>query len=78
MFQLYVFNDICDTEPEFLVTKTVIREVNPRYIITIGNSLQPFVKCIIDNLKESEITINSDQPRTVPPNMSLLTFKEYR
>lgn len=71
-----MLNDICDNEPEFLVTKSIFREVNPLYVITFGNTVNPFVKCLIECLNDDEETMNSDQPPSVPSNMSLLSYND--
>lgn len=75
--QLYILNDFSDSEPDFLVTKSVVREVNPRYVLTIGNTVQPFIRCLITCLTDEGATIDSDNPISVPSNMSLLPYKEY-
>lgn len=77
LLKLYVLNDISECEPEFIVTKCLLNEVNPRYVISIGNTCQPFIKCLIDNITKEETTVNSDDVIKVPPNLSLLPYKEY-
>lgn len=78
MFQLYVLNEIADVPPQFMLSKAHFKEVNPIHTITLGGSSDAFVKFLIDaRLSEDDITINSDKPKNIPPEMTLLSFKEY-
>lgn len=68
-----------DFSPEFGVTRSLFREVNPLHVVTMGSQCHPFVKCLINLIssEDDESTVNLVQTMTLPPNLSLLPFKEY-
>ncbi|KAB0802504.1 hypothetical protein PPYR_04690 [Photinus pyralis] len=81
--QLYVLQEVMDVAPEFGVTRSLFREVNPSHTLTTGNISDMFVKCIINILKgdnnEEDNSNNSHtlQTNTLPANITLLNIKDY-
>ncbi|KAJ3643741.1 hypothetical protein Zmor_026433 [Zophobas morio] len=74
---LYVYEEITDTAPQFFLTCSVYREVSPKYLITVGKQSEEYVKYLIDMSVSNDATSTVDTLRSVPPNMFLLSFKEY-
>lgn len=67
-----------DPKPQYIMTRNLLRQINFKQILTMGTPCDPFVKFIIDLVaKIDETTVDSDEIRQVPPNLSLLPFKEY-
>lgn len=75
--QLYVLKDIEDARPQFMVSKSLYREVNPKHTITVGMYADDFVKFLINLHEPDEVTINSDKPINLPATMSLLSTKDF-
>ncbi|KAK4882098.1 hypothetical protein RN001_005417 [Aquatica leii] len=81
--QLYILQEMVDSTPEFEVTRSLHREVDPTHTITIGKVNNVFVKCLIniiahedDDERDSNAT-ESIHSRPVPSNLSLLHLKEF-
>ncbi|EFA10321.2 mutS protein homolog 5 isoform X2 [Tribolium castaneum] len=75
---LYVYEEVLDLAPLFYMTCAIYREVAPKFVITVGNMNEEYVKHVIDVVTSvSEETTTTDTVRTLPPNMFLLRCKEY-
>lgn len=72
-----------DQAPHFFVCRSLHRSVNPMHTITLGFMDEAFIKFMIDMRAPDEgveadgAATTSDAPRTVPPDLTLLPFKEY-
>ncbi|KAK5650830.1 hypothetical protein RI129_001859 [Pyrocoelia pectoralis] len=80
--QLYILKEIIDAPPEFGVTRSLFREVNPTHTLTIGIISDVFIKCVInilrgDSNENSSNNSHSIQTTSLPPNATLLNFKDY-
>lgn len=76
--QLYIVNETTDPPPHYPVTRSLYKEVNPLHIITIGGIADNYVKFLSDiHLSEEDLTISSDAIRSIPPDLSLLFYKDY-
>lgn len=81
MFQLYVLKEITDLPPEYVVLRSLYREINPNYIITMGSLSDLFTKCLITLINGEDTNdtslMDSVQTKTLPSNLFLLPYKEY-
>ncbi|KAF5275985.1 hypothetical protein FQA39_LY00781 [Lamprigera yunnana] len=79
--QLYVLQEIIDLGPEFPVTRSLIRQVNPTHTVTIGNKCEVFVKFLINLATENGDNTSSascsSRSNNVPSNLTLLHFKDF-
>ncbi|XP_072388558.1 mutS protein homolog 5-like [Diabrotica undecimpunctata] len=79
--QLYVYDEMVDEKPQYLVTVSLFREIKPKYVLTIGGRNEEFTKVLIDiitygdSLKNSTTTSDNVQP--MPPNLFLASIQEY-
>lgn len=78
MLQLFVYDEIPDYDPDYPAAVSILREVQPTFLITFGNVANNFVKLLIDLLNgTSDNTISTDNVRSIPKNMELLHLKDY-
>ncbi|RZC42494.1 mutS protein 5-like [Asbolus verrucosus] len=75
---LYVYEEVVDFGPQFFVTRSLYREVNPKYILSFGNVNDEYIKVLIDTISPAaDITTTTDTARSLPPNLFLLSVREY-
>lgn len=74
---MYIYEEIIDVGPQFMVTRTLCREVNPKYVLTFGHSAENYVKQLIDIVNDENTTNTTDGVRNLPQNFFLLSLKEY-
>lgn len=85
LFQLYIVNDVMDQAPHFFLCRSLHKSINPCHTITLGAMDEIFVKFLINLLnpnneetdEEATTVATSDAPRKLPPDFTLLPFKEY-
>lgn len=73
-----MYEEVADLAPQFFLTCCIYREVAPKFVITIGNMTEDYVKHLIDLITcTNEATTTTDSLRTLPPNMFLLRPREF-
>ncbi|XP_022918563.2 mutS protein homolog 5-like [Onthophagus taurus] len=76
--QLFILTDTIDSYPEFANIRSLLRQMEYKHIITIGNPCDDFVKLIIDFINnKGDESDESDQIRRVPEKLTLLPPMEY-
>lgn len=77
-FQLNVYEEMVDLSPQFLVTATLCREIDPKYVLTFGHITEEYVKmCLECFSSETDTTTNFSSISKLPDNFFLASMKEY-
>lgn len=66
--------------PQYLTTVSLFREIQPKYILTIGGKSEIFVRILSEIITYGESCLNSTTTTDtipVPKNLFLVSSKEY-
>ncbi|XP_056636028.1 mutS protein homolog 5-like [Diorhabda sublineata] len=78
--QLYVYEELLEQGPQYLTIDGLMREIKPKFIVTVGGRSEEFVKAIIDIINYGcsfQNTTTSDSVKSIPENLFLVSLQEY-
>ncbi|XP_030754739.1 mutS protein homolog 5-like [Sitophilus oryzae] len=74
---LNLYEEMCDTKPQYLRSASILREVAPKYLLTFGNLTEEYVKAIVHFIQSANETVVTSDSLELPENVFLTSMNDY-